>query len=161
MWLALLLLLAVTPWAAAQTDVTTSRISGTVSDAGDSPLPGVTVTASNTETGLQVSGVTDERGFYRLLNLPTGIYDVAASLDGFVTSQADNVRLLLGSTPTINFTLSSSSVAETITVTSEAPVVEVTNTTIGTTIQEEQIEALPVAGRDFKNLVLLTPETRL
>ncbi|HWM90664.1 MAG TPA: TonB-dependent receptor [Thermoanaerobaculia bacterium] len=149
------------PWAAAQTDVTTSRISGSVEDADGSPLPGVTVTASNTETGLQVTGVTDERGFYRLLNLPTGTYTLEAVLDGFATATAENVRLLLGSTPTVNFNLQSSAVAETITVTAEVPVVEVTNTASGTTIQQEQIEALPVSGRDFKGLVLLTPQTRL
>lgn len=148
--------------ALAQTDVTTSRISGTVEGADGAPLPGVTVEATNTETGLVQVAVTDEEGFFRVLNLPTGIYDVAASLEGFATSTADDIRLLLGSTPTINFTLQSSTVAESITVTaSELPVVEVTNTQIGTTIQSEQIEAIPSAGRDFKQLVLLTPESRL
>ncbi|HEX6864605.1 MAG TPA: TonB-dependent receptor, partial [Thermoanaerobaculia bacterium] len=157
----LALLIGLAPWAAAQTDVTTSRISGTVEDGDGSPLPGVTVTATNTETNLQVVSVTDERGFYRLLNLPTGSYNIEATLDGFATASAENVRLLLGSTPTINFNLQSSAVAETITVTAEVPVVEVTNTATGTTIQQEQIEALPIAGRDFKGLVLLTPQTRL
>ena len=149
------------PWASAQTDVTTSRISGTVEDGDGSPLPGVTVTATNVETNLQVVGVTDARGFYRLLNLPTGSYNIEASLDGFATAVAENVRLLLGSTPTVSFTLQSSAVAETITVTAEVPVVEATNTATGTTIQQEQIEALPISGRDFKGLVLLTPQTRL
>ncbi len=157
----LALFLGMAPFASAQTDVTTSRISGTVEDGESAPLPGVTITASNTETGLQVVGVTDERGFYRLLNLPTGTYSIEAMLDGFATAAAENVRLILGSTPTLNFTLQSSSVAETITVTSELPVVEVTNTATGTTMQAEQISALPVAGRDFKGLVLLTPQTRL
>ncbi|HEX3129670.1 MAG TPA: TonB-dependent receptor [Thermoanaerobaculia bacterium] len=157
----LALFVGLAPFASAQTDVTTSRISGTVEDNDGSALPGVTVTATNTETGLQVTGVTDERGFYRLLNLPTGSYNLEAVLDGFATTTAENVRLLLGSTPTVNFTLQSASVSETITVTSEVPVVEVTNTATGTTMQEEQIEALPVNGRDFKGLVLLTPQTRL
>jgi hypothetical protein len=145
----------------AQTDVTTSRISGTVEGADATPLPGVTVEASNTETGLQIVDVTDENGFYRLLNLPTGTYTIRASLEGFASSEAQNVRLLLGSAPTVNFSLQSSAVSETITVTSEVPMIEATNTAIGTTIQTEQIEELPVQGRDFKNLVLLTPETRL
>jgi hypothetical protein len=146
----------------AQTDVTTSRISGTVEGSDGAPLPGVTIEATNTETGLVQVAVTDEEGFFRILNLPTGTYRVVASLEGFATSTADSVRLLLGSTPTINFTLQSSTVAESITVTAEElPVVEVTNTQIGTTIQSEQIEAIPSAGRDFKQLVLLTPESRL
>lgn len=157
----LALLIGLAPMAVAQTDVTTSRISGTVEDGDGSPLPGVTVTATNVETNLQVVGVTDEKGFYRLLNLPTGTYNLEAVLDGFATATAENVRLLLGSTPTVNFSLQSAAVAETITVTAEVPVVEVTNTAAGTTIQQEQIEALPVSGRDFKGLVLLTPQTRL
>ncbi|HET9225164.1 MAG TPA: TonB-dependent receptor [Thermoanaerobaculia bacterium] len=157
----LALLVGLAPMAVAQTDVTTSRISGTVEDSDGAQLPGVTVTATNVETNLQVVGVTDEKGFFRLLNLPTGTYNVEAVLDGFATATAENVRLLLGSSPTVNFTLQSSAVAETITVTAEVPVIEATNTAIGTTIQQEQIEALPIAGRDFKGLVLLTPETRL
>jgi hypothetical protein len=157
----LALFIGLAPWAVAQTDVTTSRISGLVEDADGSPLPGVTVTATNVETNLQVVSVTDERGFYRLLNLPTGSYNIEAALDGFATATAENVRLLLGSTPTINFNLQSSAVSESITVTAEVPVVEVTNTAAGTTIQQEQIEALPISGRDFKGLVLLTPQTRL
>jgi hypothetical protein len=145
----------------AQTDVTTSRISGTVQDASDAALPGVTVTATNTETGLVQVTVTDEKGFYRILNLPTGTYNITAELDGFATATAPNVRLLLGSTPSVNFSLQSGRVSETITVTAEdLPVVEVTNTQVGTTIQTEQLENLPTPGSDFTNLVLLTPETR-
>jgi hypothetical protein len=158
---ALLLVLGLAGSALAQTDVTTSRISGTVEGTDKAPLPGVTVEATNKETGLKLLDVTDAQGFYRILNLPTGSYSVSATLDGFATATADNVRLLLGSTPTINFTLQSSKISETITVTSEAPLVEVTNTTVGTTIQQEQIKNIPSAGRDFRQFVLLTPESRL
>jgi hypothetical protein len=158
-WIAVLTLVAALP-AIAQTDVTTSRISGTVSDAEGAPLPGVTIEANNQETGLTLTSVTDERGFYRLLNLPTGSYTVNAGLEGFTTATRPDVRLLLGSTPTVNFTLQLSTVTETITVTSEVPVIEATNTSIGTTITNEQIENIPVNGRDFKSLVLLTPQTR-
>jgi outer membrane receptor for ferrienterochelin and colicin len=157
---ALLFILGLSGAAFAQTDVTTSRISGTVEDSSKSPLPGVTVEATNTETGLQQVQVTDANGFYRILNLPTGTYRLTATLDGFATATAENVRLLIGSTPTVNFTLQSARVSETITVTSEAPTVEVTNTQIGTTIQSEQIRNLPVVGTDFRQLVLLTPESR-
>jgi outer membrane receptor protein involved in Fe transport len=146
----------------AQTDVTTSRISGTVQGSDGAPLPGVTIEATNLGTNLTQVAVTDAEGFYRIVNLPTGTYKVTASLEGFATATADNVRLLLGSAPTINFTLQSATVTESITVTAEElPVVEVTNTQVGTTIQTEQLKNLPSAGRDFKNLVLLTPESRL
>jgi hypothetical protein len=146
----------------AQTDVTTGRISGVVSGPDGSPLPGVTIEGRNVDTGFVVVDVSDERGSYRLLNLPTGSYNVSATLDGFATATVENYRLLLGSAPSINFDLQPSSVTETITVTaSEVPVVEVTNTAKSTTIQTEQIREIPIAARDFKNIVLLAPETRL
>jgi hypothetical protein len=157
---ALLVLFGLAGSASAQTDVTTSRVSGTVEDSSKSPLPGVTVEAVNTETGLKQVEVTDANGFYRILNLPTGTYRISATLDGFATATAESVRLLIGSTPTVNFTLQSARISETITVTSEAPTVEVTNTQIATTIQSEQLKNLPTPGTDFRQLVLLTPETR-
>lgn len=156
------LFLALAGGAAAQTDVTTSRISGVVNDGEGAGLPGVTVEARNSETGLTQTTVTNEDGFFRILNLPTGTYTVSATLEGFNPVSREEIRLLLGSTPTINFTLTLGTVAETITVTtSDVPLVEVTNTSNSTTIQTEQIEAIPINGRDFKSLVLLTPETRL
>ncbi|HYH45969.1 MAG TPA: TonB-dependent receptor [Thermoanaerobaculia bacterium] len=156
------LFLALAGGAAAQTDVTTSRISGVVNDGEGAGLPGVTVEARNSETGLTQTTVTNEEGFFRILNLPSGIYTVSATLEGFNPVSREEIRLLLGSTPTINFTLTLGTVAETITVTtSDVPLVEVTNTSNSTTIQTEQIEAIPINGRDFKSLVLLTPETRL
>ena len=158
--LAAVLILGAAAPGLAQTDVTTSRISGTVTDGEGTPLPGVTIEARNTETGLVVTGVTDENGYYRLLNLPTGTYMLTAALDGFATLEQPDVRLLLGSAPTINFSMQPAQVADTITVTDTVPLVEVTNTSSSTTIQTEQIEALPVSGRDFKNLVLMTPQTR-
>ncbi len=147
---------------AAQTDVTTSRISGTVTDSNGAALPGVTVEAKNTETGLVRNELTDSAGFFNLLNLPTGTYDVSATLDGYATATASAVRILLGTSPSVNFTLPQAQVSEAITVTAEQlPVVEVTNTSASTTIQVEQIKNQPINGRDFKSLVLLTPESRL
>ena len=145
----------------AQTDVTTSRVSGTVTDAEGNGIPGVTVEGRNDGTGLVVTSVTDGDGFYRLLNLPSGNYTISATLEGFTRSVHENVRVQLGSTPTVNFTLQLGAVADSITVTDTVPFVEVTNTAAGTTIQTEQVENLPTTGRDFKNLVLLTPESRL
>src|SRR5262245_47161429 len=103
--------------ALAQTDVTTSRISGTASGPDGAPLPGVTVEVTNQETDLKSAGTTDGEGFYRLLNLPTGTYKVSASLQGFSTATRPNVQLLLGSVPTLNFKLQVASVSESITVT--------------------------------------------
>ena len=112
----------------AQTDVTTTRVSGTITAEDGSVLPGVVVTATNLETGLVVDATTDSQGFYRLLNLPTGNYSITAALEGFATSSRADVRLVLASTPTIDFAMQVSAIVETIDVTSEIPVIEVTNT---------------------------------
>jgi hypothetical protein len=144
----------------AQTDVTTGRISGTVKDADGSALPGVTVEGKNQGTGLTVTGLTRADGFYQLINLPTGTYTLTATISGFKTATRADVRLDLGKVPTVDFQMQLSSVAESVTVTSTARAVEVTNTAASTTIQTEQLKSLPVNGRNFQDLVLLTPETR-
>ena len=146
--------------AIAQTDVTKSRISGTVKDAEGGAVPGATLTGKNQDTGLTAEATTNVEGFYQLINLPTGTYDISAALSGFRTVTRENVRLNLGSTPTLNFTIQLSTVEEAISVIAEVPLVEVTNTAASTTITTEQLKALPVAGRDFRSLVLLTPSTR-
>ncbi|BCW92219.1 MAG: membrane protein [Thermoanaerobaculum sp.] len=156
--LALLLFSAAAAWA--QTDVTMARITGTVKDEQGQPLPGALVEAKNQETGLMARAVADANGFYRLLNLPPGVYTLTASLSGFATLEKSDVRLVLGSAPTVDFTLPAATTAETVTVTAETPLVEVTNTTVGATILNEQIKSLPLNGRDFTSLVYLTPETR-
>lgn len=147
--------------ASAQTDVTTARIGGLVTDEANAALPGATVECRNTETGLTVVETTNETGGYRCLNLPTGSYSVEASLEGFATATAE-VRLLIGTAPTVNFVLPQGTVTESITVSADTiPVVDVTNTAASTTIQTEQIKEIPINNRDFKSLVLLTPNTRL
>lgn len=145
----------------AQTDVTTSRVNGTVKDVDGGPLPGATVEAKNRDTGYAATATSRADGFYQIFNLPVGFYTVSASLSGFKTATRPDVRLDLGSAPTVDFRLQLASVTATVTVTSEAPRVEVTNTATGVTIQTEQLKNIPHSGRDFKNLATLGPETRI
>lgn len=143
----------------AQSEMTTARVTGTVKDSDGGVLPGATVEARNQETGLVLRAVTDGRGFFRLLNLPPGPYTMSCEMPGFATASRSDVRLVMGSAPSVDFTMQLSSVAETITVTSDVPLVEVHNTAAATTVQTEQIAQLPSAGRNYTNLILLTPET--
>jgi hypothetical protein len=145
--------------ALAQTDVTMTRISGTVKDADGGALPGATVEVKSLDTGRVVQAVTDSRGFYRVINLATGGYEITCGLTGFATAKKPDVRLVLGAAPTVDFTLQLAKASESITVTSEVPLVEVTNTAASTTIQTEQLQQLPISGRNFTNLVLGVPET--
>ena len=150
--------LAAPAWA--QTDVTTSRVTGIVKDKDGQPLPGVAVEAKNQDTSLVGRAVTDADGTYRILALPPGLYTISASLDAYVTASREDVRLTVQSVPTVEFTLQAAQFAEQVTVTSELPVVEVTNTTAGTTVLTEQLASLPINGRDFTSLVYMTPESR-
>ncbi|HMF08527.1 MAG TPA: carboxypeptidase-like regulatory domain-containing protein, partial [Thermoanaerobaculia bacterium] len=126
--------------ALAQTDVTTSRITGTVTDLDNSPLPGVSVEARNVGTGLVATAVTRNDGFYQLINLPPGIYAVTATLSGFQPAVRDNVRLEAATKPTVNFKLKMASVSESVTVTSTATAIETTRTEASTTVQAEQLK---------------------
>src|SRR5262249_42677019 len=158
--LAALLALVIAPAAFAQTDVTTARISGVVRHADGTPLPGVVVEARNQNTGLLGTAPTAAAGPFQSINLPTGPDTVTATLSGFKPSVRENLRVEIGSAPTIEFRMQLATVTEAVTVTSEVPVVEVTNTAASTRIETEQLKNIPVTGRDFKNLVLLTPQTR-
>src|SRR5262249_17950635 len=107
------------------------------------------------------TATTRADGSYTIVDLPTGTYTVTATISGFKTGVRENIRIDLGMAPTIDFRLQLATVTEAVTVTSAVPAVAVTNTAASATIQTEQLKNLPVSGRDFKNLVLLTPESRI
>ena len=155
------LALAITATMSAQIDVTTSRVSGFVKAQDGSALPGALVTARNLETGLTKTAISNDNGFYQLLNLPTGTYKLEAQLEGFKPRMVDSLRINLGSAPSIDFSLILNSVTEEVVVNAAAAGIEVTNTTVGTTIQTEQLKNLPASGRDFKNLAVLAPATSI
>jgi hypothetical protein len=152
----LLLALVSTGGAFAQTSATSGEISGRVTDSGGGALPGVTVTATNTQTGLTRSTVSGEDGSYSLGLLPPGTYNVTAELEGLGTAGQENVTVLLGTATNTRFTLDAQ-LAEQITVTADAPVVDATEADLTMAVTENQIDNLPILGRDFKDLVLLTP----
>jgi hypothetical protein len=158
-WSSLIILLCgllIATAALAQTSATTGEISGRVTEDGDSPIPGATVTATNVATGLSRTTVSGDDGGYSIGLLPPGTYRVTAELSGFRTENRENVTVLLGSATNVRFTLSAE-LAEEITVTSEAPVVDVTQSDLTLAVTEQQIDNLPILGRDFSDLVLLTP----
>src|SRR5262249_1610510 len=131
-----------------------------VRHADGTPLPGVVVEAKNQDTGLLGTATTRADGSFQIINLPTGSYTVTATLSGVQPSLRQNLPVQIGRPPPIQLRMQLATVTEAVTVTSEVPVVEVTNTAASTRIETEQLKNIPVTGRDFKNLVLLTPQTR-
>ncbi len=136
---------------------TKATVMGKVVDDTGAPLPGVAVLLTNTETGYKRSVVTDENGRFQAPYLPLGKYNVEASLSGFSKYTAKNLELTLGDVITLNITLKPEKLEETITVTAEAPLIEVNKVDVESKISDQYIESLPVNGRDFKDFVLLTP----
>lgn len=158
--LALVAALALFRAAPAMAQVTTAEVSGVVTDASGGVLPGVTVTATNVGTGFTRTSVSTEKGRYALLSLPLGAYKFTAGLSGFSTVVREGVTLTLGQSAELDFKLSPATVAETVTVVGEAPLIPTTNGAIGKTLSTQEIDAVPSLGRNYMNLVALAPGTR-
>ncbi len=133
------------------------EIEGFVTDSDGGALPGVTVVVDNTETGAERTVITDAKGFYQVKGIPTGDYNVTASLEGMQTVRQEAVEIQVGQVKTVSLSLGIAAETEIITVTSEAPLVEVSRSSAATYVSEEEIEALPIAGRDFTDFAFLTP----
>lgn len=141
----------------AQGTATTGQIDGVIVDASDAVLPGVTMTARNTETGFTRTSITDDGGRYRLGLLPVGRYTVAAELQGFGTVERGELTLQAGETLTVMLQMRVATVQETVTVTTQAPVVEVSRSLSAVTVDTRSLAALPINGRRFQEFLLLTP----
>ena len=148
----LLALLPVGAWAQEAT------LSGTITDSTGGVLPGVTITATHTATGNTFVAVTDEKGGYRI-PVRVGMFKVDAELPGFgtVTRQID---LLVGQTVVLNLQLAPSTVQESVTVTGEAPLIDTATSSLGTNVDPRQMQELPVNGRNWMDLTLLSPGSR-
>lgn len=125
----------------------TGKIIGEITDEEGTPLPGVTVEISSPSLmGGVHSQIASEDGGYRFSNLPPGTYKLVFSLDGFQTVERQNIRVSLNTTVTEDIILKPSTVEESIVVTAEAPVVDVTKSGVTVNFTKEQMEDLP-SGR--------------
>ncbi len=124
----------------------TGKIAGTVTDDEGVPLPGVGVEISSPALMGVRAQVTSEKGVYRFLNLPPGVYKVVFKLEGFQTLERENLRVSLDSTVSEDTVLTPSALEESITVTAESPIVDLESSTTSTLYDKDQIENLP-SGR--------------
>ena len=135
----------------------TSTFNGRVLDQGDAVLPGVTITATNNATGVARSTVTNADGSYYLPGLDPGVYEVKTELPGFAPAARQNVNLAINATLTIDFKLTVAGVNETLTVTGEAPMIEVTQSKVANTIQTTELQNLPMLTRTISGMLELLP----
>ena len=141
--------------AAAQAQAANGNIEGIVRDTTDAPLPGVTVTVTNMDTGTARTSITNDEGVYRAILLPLGRYRIVAELQGFKTFEQQGITLSAGQTALINVQLGVGSVSETVSVTSESPVAQPGRIDLGRTIGENEIKNLPLVSRNPYNFAFL------
>ena len=141
-----------------QSQATSGNIEGRVLDPNGAAVPGVTVTATNQQTGFEKTATSDEEGNYRLIVLPPGTYRVVATAaSGFQPATLENAVVTVGGQTNIDINLGVGGATTTVDVSAEAPVVEVTRTSVSTTVNERDIENLPVSGRNYLDFATLTP----
>ena len=135
----------------------TGTILGTVTDNTGAVIPGATITLTNSGTGFTRTVVSDSTGEYTAPSLPTGKYQVNAELSGFKTVTLPDVPLGVDQHLRINVRLEIGTVSETITITGQSPLVQISSSELGTTVAEQEIKTLPLNGRNFVNLTRTVP----
>ena len=136
-----------------------AAISGTISDQTGGVLPGVVVRVVNEANGNSFEGVTDSTGKY-LIPLRIGTYRVGAELSGFSMAERRGVEVLVGQQVALNLQMAPATLQESVTVTGEAPLVDTTQSNLGSNIDSRQVSDLPVNGRNFMDLTLLAAGSR-
>jgi hypothetical protein len=135
-----------------------AAVSGTVIDSTGGVLPGVTVTGLHEASGNTFVGVTDERGEFRI-PVRTGAYKITAELSGFATLTT-NLELAVGQQAVVSLRMLPATLNESVTVTGQAALVEVTQSKLGGNVDTRQMQEIPVNGRNWMQLTLLVPGSR-
>jgi len=133
------------------------RILGVVTDQSGAVVPSAKVTITNTATGVTRSLVTSASGEYVAPNLEPGPYSVTVEANGFQKFERLGLQLEVARDIRVDAALHPGSVSTTVSVTSEAPIINTTNDVLGSTFSNAAINELPLQGRDFQNLVTLQP----
>lgn len=135
-------------------------LQGRLTDEQSAAVPGASVTATHAETGVARVTTSGADGTYRFGALPAGTYDVKIELSGFATVTQQGVVVNVASTREIDVAMKLASVEETITVQDQAPLIA-TDASIGTVVSQNELQNLPLNGRQFANVAVLAPGTSL
>ena len=153
-WAMAIALLSAIPLLAQTTD---GLITGVVTDPSGAVLPDAQVELVNRVTSVQRKTATDNVGRYTVPQLPPGLYDISVSKLGFATEKRSSVQLEVNQSESVDFKLAVSSVAQNVQVTGEVTTVNTTSATLGDVVENAAIVDLPLNGRQFNQLTLLTP----
>jgi Carboxypeptidase regulatory-like domain len=152
----LLLLIFHSAGALAQS-VSSGTIHGVIKDESGAVLPGVTATLTSPQLQVrELVQVSDAEGQYRFVDLPAGTYTLKFELNGFSTLIRDDLRLTVGFVARIDESMKVGTMEESITVSGQSPVVDITSTTASVAFTQELLEAVP-RGRDLQNVLAMAP----
>jgi Carboxypeptidase regulatory-like domain len=135
----------------------TAELVGKVTDSQGAVLPGVAVVVTNEDTGVYRELVTGPEGSYSVSHVVPGRYRISAQLSGFRSLNRRGIVLAVGVTTTLDLILEVGELAETVTVTAESPLVDVTSAEIGGHISSEEITDLPAGNRSYMAFVGTVP----
>ena len=151
------LLFALSPTGRLVAQSSTGSITGNIVDSSGGGVPGASVSTRNVDTGAVRSATSGAAGQFTFPNLVVGNYAVSAELSGFSPAKVANVNVSVGSDSTVRLVLEPAGVSATVTVTSEAPLVETTKSGVSSVVNENLVKNLPTNGRNFLDVVLSTP----
>lgn len=153
---ALLALTSGTAWAQFET----ATVVGTVRDGSGAVIPGATVTLTNTATGVVQSRPTEAGGNYEFFNVRIGTYVITAELSGFTTARVEGVVVTVGARQRVDLTMAIGGLEETVQVRANAVLLQTDSSDRSQVITGEQTRALPLNGREYSALALLSPGVR-
>jgi hypothetical protein len=145
------------PPSAAYAQSVSGTILGTVTDPSGAVISEAKITVTNEGTGLTRSVTSDRNGEYVIPSIPTGRYTVIAELTGFKVLALSNIEVGVDQRARIDLKLEVGAMTESVTIEATSPLVQTSSSELGTTVGNEQIEALPLNGRNFVNLTRTVP----
>src|SRR5882762_3983237 len=152
-------LLVMLLFSAAALAQTTATIVGTVTDSSGAVVPSVSITTTAKETGLTRKTTTNQSGNYVLTFLPVGQYNVTAEVTGFKKKTVTGIVLEVNQEPRVDIALEVGAVTDSVTVSGEGTQLQTENAVVGQVVDNRYTTQIPLNGRDFSQLLLLSPGT--
>ncbi len=137
--------------------VVTATVNGVVRDSSGAVIPGASVTLQNLDTGFRQTTVTNGVGIYVIERIPPGQYSLTVSKPGFKAAVRRPITLTVNQSSTFDFTLTVGSPEQIVTVHAPAVALQTSSSELGTVMNSQEIDNLPLNGRNFTQLLTLTP----
>jgi hypothetical protein len=150
--------LAVVVFAAGTTAFSqTAQVTGRISDQSGAVIPGAQISVTNPKTGLTRDSVSNNDGYFTIPLLPPGEYRIAVKKDGFKPVVRPDVVLNVEQVARLDFTLEAGAVSDTVTITSDAPIMNTETSSVGQVVDNKTVVTLPLNGRNYAQLAVLAP----